>query len=557
LIGSFQYDLGIYGLKKILDFFEERYATDGNFYIELDKDPEQILELVILRLVYLKYLKYLNEPKYFLDKIIDEFSKNKNKKIKEKFEESNEYISDKLRKYKEKFDKLIKEQKSLKKVLEEGEDNLSDFIFNIFQEVLGEKVAYKKEDIKDILYSKSVNLLNNIILNFQADMRAKGEEVLEKARQKLKLSEDADKERICSFCGQKGAFSIARDRFFFAPSHFNAFWEDNPSIYACPYCIVCSFAIFESFTFLNSKNAIVIYKPNLKDLEQLNDIFLKKRLEKNNIVFGDVVKNIIEYEKLKLKKDLIHEEIQVIEFNLDSKNPSIEFYILIDKTIENLIAIEQQLKNLYENYRDALYGSIKQGDTAYKIDLSKEIIRYISQNQKLIYLVQRYSRLGMRAEMYRQKEEENPPVEGFYIDVLLKILEMHFKLEVGMNYYEASKEFGQLLRGKVKKKVTKVNEETKQETIDWNTFGNRIIQLSNSFLDASKGNFQQFMETLSRVIISYDADIDNSLLKVLDKTNYKEIATTIALSLLVKKEKDEQVDNSNNSNERTVVEAAL
>jgi len=117
-----------------------------------------------------------------------------------------------------------------------------------------------------------------------------------------------------------------------------------------------------------------------------------------------------------------------------------------------------------------------------------------------------------------------------------------------MNYYEVSKEFGQLLRGKVKQKVTKVNEETKQEIVDWNAFGNRIIQLSNSFLDASKGNFQQFMDTLSRVIISYDADIDNSLLKVLDKTNYKEIATTIALSLLVKKDKDEKVNSSNNSN---------
>jgi hypothetical protein len=240
----------------------------------------------------------------------------------------------------------------------------------------------------------------------------------------------------------------------------------------------------------------------------------------------------------------------VIEFNLDSKNPSIEFYILIDKTIENLIAIEQQLKNLYENYRDDLYGSIKQGDTAYKIDLSKEIIRYISQNQKLIYLVQRYSRLGIMAEIYRQKKDKNPPVEGFSINVLLKILEMHFNLEVGMNYYKVSKEFGQLLRGKVKQKVTKVNDETKQEIVDWNAFGNRIIQLANSFLDASKGNFQQFEDTLSRVIISYDADIDNSLLKVLDKTNYKEIATTIALSLLVKKDKDERVNNSNNSNGR-------
>jgi hypothetical protein len=213
---------------------------------------------------------------------------------------------------------------------------------------------------------------------------------------------------------------------------------------------------------------------------------------------------------------------------------------------------------LYENYRDDLYGSIKQGDGEYKIDLSKEIIKYISQNQKLIYLVQRYSRLGIRAEIYRQKEDKNPPIKGFSINVLLKILEMHFKLEViGMNYYEVSKEFGQLLRGKVKKKVTKVNEETKQEIVDWNAFGNRIIQLANSFLDASKGNFQQFMETLSRVIISYDADIDNSLLKVLNKTNYKEIATTIALSLLVRKDRDERVNNSNNSNERMAAETTL
>ena len=544
LIGSFQYDLGIYGLKKILDFFEEDYITDGNFYIEIDKDPEQILELIILRLVYLKGIKY------FLDKIIDDFDKSfKDKKIKEKFKESNEYINNKLEKYKETFDKLIKKQKSLKKVLE-GENSLSDFIFNVFQEVLGEKTAYRKEDFKDILYSKSVNLLNNIILNFQADRNVKGEKALEKARQKLKLSEGVDREHVCSFCGQKGAFSIARDRFFFAPSHFNAFWENNPSIYVCPYCIVCSLAIFESLTFLNSKNAIVIYKPNLKDLEQLNDSFLKNNFEKSN--FGDIVKNIIEYEKIKLKKDLIPEEIQMIEFNLDSKNPSLEFYILIDIAIETIIAIERQLKNLYETHRNALYGSVKKGETVCKIDLSKEIIKYISQNQKLIYLVQRYSRLGMMAEISRQNKDENPPVKGFYIDVLLKILEMHFILEgIGMNYYEASKEYGQFLRGKVAEKVAKTNADG-QQYIDWNTFENRIIQLSNSFLDASKGNFQQFIETLTRVIISYDAPIDTNLLKILNKNNYREIATTIALSLLIKKAKDEKVDNSS---ERMAVEA--
>jgi len=48
------------------------------------------------------------------------------------------------------------------------------------------------------------------------------------------------------------------------------------------------------------------------------------------------------------------------------------------------------------------------------------------------------------------------------------------------------------------------------------------------------------METLARVIISYDAPIDTNLLKILDKTNYREIATTIALALLVEKAKDEK-----------------
>jgi len=540
-----------------------------------------------------------------LNKVIDKIFEDE--KIREKFEESNEYIDGKLRKYKETFDKLIKEQKSLKKVLEEGENSLSDFIFNIFQEVLGEKVAYRKEDIKDILYSKSVNLLNSIILNFQADNNAKGERALEKARQKLKLSEDEDKEHICSFCGQKGAFSIARDRFFFAPSHLNAFWENNPSIYACPYCSVCSLAIFEALTFLNNNrndndrndndiNAIVVYKPNLKDLEELNDD-LKEKFEKNNKsednVFRDVVKTIIEYEKIKLKKkNSIREEVQIIEFNLNRENPNVEFYILTEKIIDNIIAIEDQLKNLYENNKENLYGLVKKGGAKkgkakyYKIDLLKELIKYISQNQKLIYLVQRYSRLGIIAEISRQKEDKAPLVKGFHIDVLLEILKMHFMLEdINMSYdeaskeheqslirYEAAKKYGQSLRERIREKLLKIDAETQQNSLDpsntgvedssktvggktqqnsldSNTFKNRVIQLSNSFLDASKGSFQQFMETLTRVMISYDAFIDNNLLNILDKTTYREIATTIALALLVEKYKTDKTKKVDKSSE--------
>jgi len=31
LTGNFQYDLGVFGLKRVLDFFSEPYETDDNF----------------------------------------------------------------------------------------------------------------------------------------------------------------------------------------------------------------------------------------------------------------------------------------------------------------------------------------------------------------------------------------------------------------------------------------------------------------------------------------------------------------------------------------------
>ena len=140
------------------------------------------------------------------------------------------------------------------------------------------------------------------------------------------------------------------------------------------------------------------------------------------------------------------------------------------------------------------------------------------------------------AESFRQNNVRNAPVKGFYLNVLLQILKMHFILEgFGMNYFEAFKEYGQFLRGKVLKQLSESGD------INWNTFNNKIISLSNSFLDASKGNFQQFMETLTRVMISYDAPIDANLLEMIDKTTYKEIATTIALSLMTRKPNEERL----------------
>jgi CRISPR-associated protein Cst1 len=505
LTGNFQYDLGIYGLKKVLDFFEEEYQTDGKYYIEIDKKPEEILELVILNLVSQKSLSY------FLNKLVDTISKsdkNLEKRLKQKLKEIN-FSDDKDL---ENFVKFVKKEKSLEKTV----DYISEKIYNFLTNKMQIEKSISLQEVKDTIWFKSGDLLNNILLNFQADKSVKGRKSFEKAVKKL--YENVDEKTVCSFCEENPGKRITRDVFFFGPSQYNAFWFNEPSIFICPYCLASNLAITQSLIFLgNELNAIVAYRPNLEDLESLNS-----GLDVKNI--GEFTQKIIEYEKLSLKKESVIKEIQIIEFFMDSQNPNLEFYLLTDSIIENLLKITSQLEKLYsDDYKKSLWGQVKDK----KIDISKELLKCITQNQKLILLVQRYAKLGLMAESFEQKNVKNPPIKGFKIYVLLKILEMHFILEgIGMNSFEAFKSYGQYLRGKI------VSQLSEGKDVNWNTFNNKIISLANSFLDASKGSFQQFMETLTRVIITYDAPIDAEMLNMINKNTYKEISTTIALSLM-------------------------
>lgn len=524
LTGNFQYDLGIYGLKKILDFFNESYETDGKYYIELNKKPEEILEFIILKLISQK------TPLYFLNKIFEVLFKD-NKDFKKEFEGKvkNLNFSDEYKNLIE----IIKKEKSLEKTI----SYLTEIIYNVLVNTFNIQSKITKQQIEEILWNKTVNLLNNILLNFQADMKVKGKTVLDKAIEKL--YKDVEENSLCSFCEQNAGKIITRDTFFFAPAQFNAFWFNESSIFICPYCLACNLAITQSMTFLgNEINSVVIYKPNIEDMENLNE-----GLKISNI--GELTKKVIEYEKLNLKKEATTKDLQIIEFYLDSKNPKLEFYMLTDEVIENILKVSSQLENLYINYKDSLWGQVKDKNGYEEINLSKELLKYLSYNQKLFFLVQRFAKLGIMAESFRQGNVRNPPVKGFYINVLLEILKIHFILEeLGMNYFEAFKDYGQFLRGKV---ISQVSE---GGNVNWNTFNNKIISLSNSFLDAGKGNFQQFMETLTRVMISYDAPIDTNLLKLINKDTYKEIATTIALSLMTKKPNEEKLKE----NQQTSIE---
>ncbi len=508
LTGNFQYDLGVYGLKKILDFFKEDYRTDGNFYIKVNKKPEEILELIILKLTSQK------SGDYFLEKVADTLFKN-DKEAKKKLEKLSKEKTEPFVKIN--LGNLVKKEKNLEKVIKD----ISKEIYNFLSENFPEK-PFSVQEIEDILWSKTVNLLNNILLNFQADMKVRGKDVFQKAVEKL--YKDIG-EQNCSFCHKNKGKRITRDTFFFAPAQFNAFWFGEPSIFICSYCLASNLAITQSFTFLgNELNAITVYRPNLQDLEDLNE-----GLKISDI--GELTKRIIEYEKLQLKKEGYIRDLQILEFYLDPQNPNLDFYLLTEETIRNLIKLENELNKLYTDYKDSLWGQVKDKQGYQTINLSKELLHAIVNNQKLIVIVWRFLKLALMAENFRQNNVKNPPVKGFYISVLLHILKMHFKLEEGLNMdmYNAFKEYGQFLRGRVFSSLSESGE------INWNTFNNKIISLSNSFLDASKGTFNQFMETLTRVMISYDAPIDSNLLQMITKDTYKDIAMAIALAVMTKK----------------------
>lgn len=516
LTGNFQYDLGILGLKRVLDFFGIKYESDKKFYITLQRDANTLLEDIIAKLIF------DNGINYFWKKLLEDLKKkNKNNKdIQKKIEELGkvENIScecDLKENYKDKGLTLLIE-------------NISDVLFNILNDDMKNEIGVNY--IKDLLWQKSVNLLNNILLNFQADMNIKGEGTLRKA--KNKLNDNIVKDSKCSFCNQKMGKRLTRDVFFFAPSQYNAFWFSEPSLYVCPACLVSNFAITQAFTFLGNKlDAIVFYTPNLEDMEKMNVTLTSHFNDNLNFGFFKIVKSLIEYEKEILKKEASVKELQILSFRLDSKNPLIEMFILSEGTIYNLIKIENQLNSLFdENNISKLFGYIREKDRYAKIDFSKELMKNLSQNQKIIYLVQKYSRYCIMSETFKQNKTEKPPVRNFTPWLFLNFLKIHFKLEGYMiDEFNKFQEIGQRMRQRVYMLLI----DNKTKSINWNTFDNKIISLSNSFLNTSKGSLQQFQELLSRVIISLGLNIDMSIIKIINKENFGEITTIIALALLV------------------------
>ncbi len=523
LTGNFQYDLGIYGLKVVLDFFKEDYNY-GDFWLEVDKSPEEILELITLKLMVDEGFGY------FLRKI---------KSIKEKRDDEKLYDS-KLR-------EVIVEEKSLDKAVDFLSEAISEFCNRHFPE----HKEITRREIEEILWGKLVELLNKVLLNFQPNKKVKGKKAFELALEKLKINEKDDKIGLCSFCGRNRGKEISRNTFFFAPARRNAFWFNRVSIFICPYCLASNLAITQSFIPLSNKNkeTVAIYVPNLKLLEDFNKGLRALKFKD----LGEVVNRVIEveYEKLKLRYEAAVNDLQIVEVLNNSQNPHLEIYFLTNELKKKFSCIRSELDSLYTKYGDKLWGSIRTKKGYKTINISKELIKFLILNQKLFYLVQRFSRLSLMAEFYRIRKDDKPFAKGFYPQVLLEILKIHFKLEEGldMEYLEAFKDYGQRLRKKIYANLAK------EGKVSQNTFNNKLISVASSFLEASKGSFEYFTETLTRVMISYGVSVDAYLLSIISKTNYKEIATVIALSVMTESSrKDRKTSQEGEQQQEEVAE---
>ena len=528
LTGNFQYDLGILGLKRVLDFFEIEYESDDAYYISVARDREKLLEDIIAKLTI------DNGVEYFYEKVIENLQSNKEKKGKKK----------KIN-IEEKMNISGNDLKSVYKTKElSGLSGLVEKISTIISEKIIDEIDNKEEEIKAIVWQKSVNLLNNILLNFQADMNVKGVNTLKKVKDKL--NSDIIPDFKCSFCNQREGKRLTRDVFFFAPSQYNAFWFNEPSLFICPECLISNLAITQSFIFLgNKQDALVFYTPNLKEMEDLNNALIAHFNALKSYNFAYIFKTLIEYEKQVLKKEASIKELQVFSFNLNSQNPLIDIFILQESSIINIIKIEEDIISLFnENNTKLLYGYVRKGSKYIKIDFAKEFMQIISQNQSVFYIVVKYARYCIMSEIFRQNGTKNPPLRNFSPKIFLMFLKIHFKLEDYMNEFEVFQDLGQ----KIRQRVYMILTENKTKPINWNTFDNKIISLSNSFLNASKASLQQFQELLAITIISLGLNTNIDVIKSINKDNFSEVATTIALSVLVAGS-DETRDTETNTTE--------
>lgn len=538
LTGNFQYDLGIFGLKQVLDYFSKPYQTDNRYFIEIELTPEEILHLVLLK-------KIIDQgPHYFKNKVIKAVQDNKNK-----IDDNEEEIDVPSLKYNElEADKKEYKYEDLSTDRTDSIDNLiTELACKIYNDpAINLKTSnFNIKEVENIIWEKSVELLNNTLQNFQADKKAKGKDSFIKAQKSLYQKEKDSKDHECTFCHINLGKPISRNSYFCSPSQLNAAWFNIQNIFICPYCIASSLAVDHALIFMGRghRNGIAVYVSNLQELQNIH----KSLTGINSKGFTDITLTFLDYIKLKLNQQAVVYDFQIIEFFIDSQEPDIKFYILNRHSIENMIKIHTLLETLYSSKSKRLWGAIKGSKRkVFSFDISREIIFHLSHNLRFLNIVHKYYSCILRAEIIRQQitdgkvKKEKATIQGFFPDIFLDVIKIDTELYGGltMQYLDEFKSYGQKIRNSI---YASLIEGKKYEEIK-STFNNKIIALSNQIMNSSNSSFKQFAETLARVAISHGTLLSSEQLGILNDNNYKDIGAIIALALISKLPKEQHAD---------------
>lgn len=333
LTGNFQYDLGILGLKNVLDFFE--------IYYEYDDYSVSIL---------LSEWNKIGNCSYFFG-----FYFNGIEQIKKKFKlkQNNLSITD--------FKKIILSAKV--QPFNTSLESLIDF-FNISQ---NKKIEFASYPALSIFNVSHLNVFNPGLLT-----KAKKDNQIDffynLYMQKFKGAKPSTdfNNKTCDFCQKYEGIPINRNNFIFASSAMNQGWYERPNIHICNYC--SSLNLFSSYGLLKtgSGERYLIYSSNIKDLEKDNNILANS--------FEELITKYIE----NIKAETNAKDKFFIKIIFSGQNPDLDFLPFSTELLKFFI----ENKNLLEDLRNNDFVGIAKDPIIFSY---KDTIKAILSGENLLY----------------------------------------------------------------------------------------------------------------------------------------------------------------------------
>ncbi|MCX7678561.1 MAG: hypothetical protein N2316_05025 [Spirochaetes bacterium] len=474
LTGNFQYDLGILGLKKVLDFFGFEYKSD-DYSITINKsDWSNIGKCAYFYGYYLNGLE----------------------QIKKKYKIKNTNLTE------DDFKNNIASTKC--KDFENSINELSGF-FSIND---SKKIEFASYPALSVFNVSHLNVFNPGYLK-QAKRDNKNDCFYNLYIDKFKDSTPSKTLSIktCDFCQKYEGEPLNRNNFLFASSAMNQGWFEKQNIHICSYCSALNlFATFGTIV-TNSGERFLIYSSNLKDLENDNKVLAN--------TFEELISKYIE-EIIKVETNAKNKLFIKMDFN--SQNPDVDFLPFSSEIIKFFIEKKDLINKLKQNdfigiaknpivygYKDTIKSIINGEDLSFKADFIVNCI-------------------------IKQKSG-NKNFKGFddkAVEEALTILKISIILKGGNmpNYLDEFIKFGDDVRKRLY--VGK----------SMNAAKNKAISFASSIRDAVNESKEKFMEIILQLSIYSQLSVPSSLINKINDSNfnYKEAGLAIALALMSKKE---------------------